>query len=279
MKSYSMSRDRLKGLFKAFCVCLIFSTVWFIFGSIEIRNYREKLAFLRRSTRLFCIVAVRDPYDVKAQTVARVWGRKCDAFKFISVIPKNMTELGRGCSTQFECLDLNEIGDVIQPPGFIHDSYYRLTDKIFLAFVYMYEYYGYFDWYLKADDDTFVFVNNLREFLHDKDPSKPVTYGYDLKSRKVSRFHSGGAGYVLSNEAFRRLGSALTRNYSFCPNKGTEDVDVARCLRKLDVYPDTSVDQLGRERFHAMSLHRAYMGNFPAWLYQRRYIPPKEVNR
>lgn len=60
---------------------------------------------------------------------------------------------------------------------------------------------------------------------------------------------SGGAGYVMSKEAIRRLGSALEKDIDFCENTGTEDVDVDKCFRKLDVYPKSSVDEFERERF------------------------------
>jgi glycoprotein-N-acetylgalactosamine 3-beta-galactosyltransferase len=61
-----------------------------------------------------------------------------------------------------------------------------------------YKYNNKYDWYLKADDDTFVFVDNLRLFLNDKNPNLPVDYGYDFKVKVEGGYHSGGGGYVLS---------------------------------------------------------------------------------
>lgn len=61
-------------------------------------------------------------------------------------------------------------------------------------------------------------------------------------------YHSGGGGYLMSREALKRLGSTLANDYKFCKNSGTEDVDVGKCLRKLGVYPNSSLDELGRER-------------------------------
>ena len=87
-------------------------------------------------------------------------------------------------------------------------------------------------------------------------------YGYDYKLYVQMGYHSGGAGYVLSNEAFNRLGSILSKNYSFCENNGIEDIDVALCLRKLQVYPNKSIDDLGRERFHPVDLVSSFRGDF-----------------
>jgi hypothetical protein len=35
-------------------------------------------------------------------------------------------------------------------------------------------------------------------------------------------YHSGGGGFVLSHEAFSRLGKQLTVDASVCPNSGTD---------------------------------------------------------
>lgn len=78
-----------------------------------------------------------------------------------------------------------------------------------------------------------------------------------------SLIYKGGAGYVLSKEAFGRLGRQLEKNQSYCQITGTEDVDVARCLRRLGVYPNKSIDEQGRERFHPLDLGYHYLGGFP----------------
>ena len=45
----------------------------------------------------------------------------------------------------------------------------------------MYQYNPNYDWYLRADDDTFIFFENLKSFLRDKNQKSPVTYGFDFK--------------------------------------------------------------------------------------------------
>ena len=48
---------------------------------------------------------------------------------------------------------------------------------------------------MKADDDTFVFVDNLRTFLKDFDPNDPHYFGYPYSFYpNVSAINVGGAG-------------------------------------------------------------------------------------
>ena len=60
------------------------------------------------------------------------------------------------------------------------------------------------DWFLKADDDTYTIVENLRFLLEDKNSSTPVYFGHKFKPYVEQGYFSGGAGYVLSKEALVR---------------------------------------------------------------------------
>ena len=75
------------------------------------------------------------------------------------------------------------------------------------------------EWFLKADDDTYTIVENLRLLLLNKNHSDPIFFGHKFKpyveqvcfafvlyggsSSSLLSF-SGGAGYVLSREAMIR---------------------------------------------------------------------------
>jgi hypothetical protein len=59
--------------------------------------------------------------------------------------------------------------------------------------------------------------------------------GYDFNGYGISDlkwywrlgYHSGGAGYLMSREAFKCLGSKLNNDFEYCEKSGIEDIDVA----------------------------------------------------
>ena len=73
---------------------------------------------------------------------------------------------------------------------------------------------------------------------------------------------------MLSREALRRFYQAHHEANSTCLRDGGrgEDVEIAECLRKKNVYPGQSIDQHGRERFHPLKFSNHYLGKFPKWL-------------
>ena len=167
--------------------------------------------------------------------------------------------------------------------------YMSLNDVIFLGciqatFDYVYKHYlNDYDWFMKADDDTYVIMENLRYFLSNENKDDPVYFGqwfkvtrmYNAENNKLPSllknisvcyysfdlhhispyppylrqvivkqgYYSGGGGYVLSREALRRFGS---RPKDFCAHdKGAEDVEMGNCMQKLGVKTKASVDSLG----------------------------------
>ncbi len=153
----------------------------------------------------------------------------------------------------------------IQSKDLVLDEYHHLACKMFRAIRDIYLMYPDFDWYLKTDDDTYIFMDNLREFLSTKNSVEPVSYGYKYKAYIKSGYNCGGSGYVMSHDALKRMGSKLAQNIEFCENCQFEDLNVHRCLGRLGGFVGDSVDEEGRERFHVFTMWEHLIGYYPTW--------------
>ncbi|XP_064330262.1 basic proline-rich protein-like isoform X2 [Phalacrocorax carbo] len=167
--------------------------------------------------------------ESKARHVRDTWARHCNVALFMSSEPDG----------RFPAVGL--------PVG---EGRHQLYWKTIRAFQYVHRHHlGQADWFLKADDDTFVVVANLRWLLAGHPPERPVYFGKRFKPFVGQGYMSGGAGYVLSKGALRRLVAAFASR-ACTHTSPVEDVALGRCLERLGVQAGDSRDTRGRETFH-----------------------------
>uniref|UniRef100_A0A1I7YHH2 N-acetylgalactosaminide beta-1,3-galactosyltransferase n=1 Tax=Steinernema glaseri TaxID=37863 RepID=A0A1I7YHH2_9BILA len=125
-----------------------------------------------------------------------------------------------------------------------------------------------FDWYLRADDDAYIVMENLEKFVGQYDSSKPYLFGYRWNFYVKRGFADGGA-YVISREALRQFYNEMRYNQTLCPeiHRAEEDQELAKCLSKIGVYPSKSTDAYGRQmfhHFHPLELESSFLFQFIA---------------
>ncbi len=115
---------------------------------------------------------------------------------------------------------------------------------------YVYEhYFNDFDWFLKADDDTYVIIDNLRNFVSHYDSGSAIYFGCKFKLNKII-YMSGGAGYVLSRETLRRfVKQSISSNTDtvFCKaysDSGAEDAEFGNCVQNIGVNAGLEMNQI-----------------------------------
>ncbi|CAH1779364.1 unnamed protein product [Owenia fusiformis] len=184
----------------------------------------------------------------KAQHVRATWAKRCNIVIFISSETNN---------------DFPTVG-VNTTEGRGH-----LTAKTMQSFKYCWDNYrDQADWFLKADDDTFVIVENLRYLLSAYKRTDPIFFGHKFKTNVKQGYFSGGGGYVLSHEALKRFAEKGLKNATHCPpDGGSEDVQMGKCMEYLGVVAGDSRDAMGRSRFHCFTPHTHLNGDYPAWYY------------
>lgn len=171
------------------------------------------------------------------------------------------------------------IGDVI----FIDtpEGYSNLTEKSreILQFLYLTEIDKY-GWFLKADDDTYFILENLRYFLQGLDMDQPAYLGYQLEPTWFdSPYMSGGAGYVFNRAGLKLLVERGLQTKGMCQEKGSfEDLEVGRCAVKSGVTIYSSLDKFERETFHPDNINDYIPGPPPEWLHYYSRNKPKGVS-
>ncbi|XP_032783415.2 glycoprotein-N-acetylgalactosamine 3-beta-galactosyltransferase 1 [Daphnia magna] len=223
----------------------------------------EKGQDLSDKVRILCWVMTSPAnHETKALAVKETWGPRCNVLLFMS--STNDTKLPT----------------VGLPVGEGRDALWGKTRE---AFRYVWErYQDEVDWILKADDDTYVIVENLRYFLSGFNTLEPLYFGHKFKAIVKNGFFSGGAGYALSKEAIRRFVTIGYHNASLCrkDHGGTEDVEMANCMEKLNVSAMDTRDSQGRGRFFPFGVNFHYFpGEIYAdvhWYWNAIYYPPTQ---
>lgn len=218
-----------------------------------------------RQPRILCWILTFNSTEnnQKTRAVEQTWAKRCDKYLIVS----NGSQLEREPGGQ----------NVLRLP-IEHESREQLWRKVVATNIYLYEtYLQQFDWFMKADDDTYVLVESLRRFLLEetarrrpRPPPPPVPraaspyekepllvyYGHRFRPFVNQGYMSGGSGYVLSREALRRLVErGFEPNLPECRvfDTANEDVEIGKCLEAVGVEAGDTRDSQGRETFLPLS--------------------------
>lgn len=216
--------------------------------------------------KLLCFIMSHSEYQhTRLKAIRRTWGRRCNKL----LVASNQTDL--------------KLGAVVMTT---ESNYLGLWEKLNETLQYIWDHYrsGGYDWVLKADDDTYVIVENLKEYLGSPEikskMEKPMILGRryssprykDLTNRSVyfenpvnaefgKRFYQkmdkdgaviynyGGAGYAMNWPYVQKFLEVMKGPDTI---HGTPPEDQAHgvVMAYHDIWPENTRDYWGRERFH-----------------------------
>ena len=203
-------------------------------NSMEPNHYHEDddAKDLYDKVKVLCWVLTSPAnHEKKAKHVKATWGRRCNKLIFMSSLDDN---------------DLPSINLKVE------EGHNKLWGKTKAAFKYVYNnYIDEYDWFMKADDDTYVVLENLRYMLSLYDKKIPIYFGCKFRKFTTNGYMSGGAGYVLSKKALRLFIEKALPDPKLCSqgNIASEDVEIGKCLERVGVMAGDSRDEHGRGRF------------------------------
>lgn len=194
------------------------------------RKGGDKIAkHLASEIRVLCWVMTQPKsLRTKGQAVKDTWGKRCNVLVFISSVEdKDFPAVG---------LDVPEGRE-------------NLWLKTRAAWSYIYKHHiNDADWFIKADDDSFIILENLRYFVSKYNSSQPHYFGRHFVP--FGGYNSGGAGYVFSKATLKSF-NRIIKDPSKCKLKSfAEDAEVGVCLAAVGIHPGDTRDALGRETFH-----------------------------
>ncbi|XP_019737263.1 glycoprotein-N-acetylgalactosamine 3-beta-galactosyltransferase 1 [Hippocampus comes] len=208
-----------------------------------------------QTTRILCWI-MTGPKNMVSRTkhIKETWAKRCHIVLYMSSV-----------RTDFPTVKLN-----------VSEGREHLYWKTIRAFEYIYkEHLDNADWFLKADDDTYVIVENLLYMLSNLDPEKPLFLGRRFQPFIRQGYMSGGAGYVLSKEALRRFMKGFATGA--CTHfSSIEDMALGKCMETMKVEPVDTRDVKARQTFHPCppELHLARQFQKNPWYLDYEYYPP-----
>ncbi|XP_046546915.1 glycoprotein-N-acetylgalactosamine 3-beta-galactosyltransferase 1-like [Haliotis rubra] len=208
--------------------------------------------FRNSGIRLLCWILTQPcNFANKTRSVKETWTKRCDITLFFS------SEANSEIPTIK--LDVPEGRDY-------------LADKSFAVLKYLFKHYhDKADWFYKADDDTYVIVENLRHFLGMQNTNGLYYYGEVFDRKELGVYNSGGAGYALGKEGLKRI-ALFSDNVDACHQAESEDVRVGVCLKALGIDVGEATDSFGRPIFNWNKPVSIIQGDWPDWVIGIAYV-------
>jgi hypothetical protein len=147
----------------------------------------------------------------------------------------------------------------------INDNYNNMGEKAFVTMKLSYEKFPEHKWFLMADDDTYIFTENLEKFMKEKSSNEPYLYGFKFNVIVPNGYLAGGPGILFTHESMKRLTKEIGEDR--CVKDMYSDISIGNCANRVNVSIGNSDDSSGKPRFHPANPTIHYYGPLPGALF------------
>ena len=189
---------------------------------------------------LLCFIPCARSTDTRKKDVIKeTWGGFCDLLLFID-------EDTPGMNITWE------------------ENYHLISKKSHQVWLTVYHTYGKsYDFFMKADFDTYILGRNLREYLNNFNPREPHYIGKQLVHPQYGPFVAG-ASAILSQSAVASFQKATYRRVEECSEEffeklgSQDDLALGVCLQRIGIYPHNTRNEANEERFMIFDVEYMY---------------------
>ncbi|OON21751.1 hypothetical protein X801_02353 [Opisthorchis viverrini] len=216
------------------------------FGATDL-NYAKRLA---STIHIYCFILTESSQLDSQLHVQNTWVRRCTRYGFVTPTPHRLLRrLDSNHSTlTYKRKSWNTMRITLR-------SLYASKEPVM--------------YYLKADFDTYIIMENVRYMLELEDPKEPFLLGHVHEPGPYGDKISNSVGYLLSKRALELI---VTRGLDKKPECGEtdrrEDEQISLCAEAVGVEVRDSFDFLGKSRFSNVTINDLlgpYPNNTPRW--------------
>lgn len=261
----------MKPLIKTFYF-IIFFGILTIFHKFFVSNRIEidfNNSFLKNN--LVCMILTSET-TIKSRGLAtwNTWAKYCNISFFSCNCKKYKQTLSK--HKDLWLTDVNRLS-IMQLT--CEENYWKMGYKVIEVLIRTFESFFNEDrWFLMADDDTFIYFDNLLRFLDKLDLKKPYVYGARFKDTVQNGYIDGGGGILFTSESFKRIYESIQSNKcSTIHSYG--DKTIGFCMGSANVTFGESRDDKNRERFHTRTLKQHILGPLDEWTMNNSFFSPQ----
>ena len=193
------------------------------------KTLSEELKSSMRKPLFIGVITAQKLLSTRARAVNKTWGALAPKLMFFS-------SQGREGTNGLPIVSLPGVDDTYPP-----------QKKVYHMLQYMHDnYINDYNWFMRADDDVYVRVERLINFLSQLDPSKELYIGQGgsgkpqdlerIKLRPNEHYCMGGPGVIFSRALLMRLAPHLDDCLHNEVVSWNEDLEVGRCIsRRLGI--------------------------------------------
>ena len=176
----------LNELSKRFSLSYVLSRTFNVESSIN--KYEHDLSDeLFHKVKILCWIMISPEFhQTRGVHIKNTWGKKCNKLLFMS--------------SEYDA----DLGTIVLPET--HEKKNHLWSKTKKSFQFIHDHHlNDYDWFMKADDDTFMIMENVREMLHQYRAQTSLYFGYKMVGNEsINGFMQGGS-YILSKKAVEKF--------------------------------------------------------------------------